>query len=421
MIRRPWSIVGLLCLLAILSYLDRYIVALLANDIMRDLHISDVQIGLLIGMSFGLLYSIISLPIAYFLDRGSRVRLVLAGVVIWSACTMASGLVQGYAPLFALRAGVAVGEAVLTPAAISLIADMFPRERRTLPTSLYMATSALMGAAAFIIGGALFAIATRIAPETGLAPWRVTMTLVGCPGLILAAVWAFVRDPGRREARAAATSIPAAARYLWSRRRLYGLLYGGLGLSALGSYAFIAWGVTIIIRSYAMPVASAGYIYGSAGLVAAVAASIGWPALTEWCRRRGRHGAPIALLALGLCLGHVCLALLSLAPRPGPGLVLMGLATFCFATGGSLPVLAIQFAAPDWMRAKLVSLYMLIGNLIGLVLGPPLCAALAEHLFDGPDALRSSLAVMGAVLAPLTAIVILAARAPYLAVIARDQ
>jgi MFS family permease len=413
MIRRPWSIVGILCLLAIMSYLDRYIVALLANDITRDLHVSDVQIGMLIGVSFGLLYSVISLPIAYFLDRGSRVRLVLAGVILWSLCTMLSGFAQNYALLFTLRAGVAIGEAVLTPAAISLIADLFPRERRTLPSSVYMATSALMGAASFVLGGAIFALATRVAPIVDLAPWRATMAMVGCPGLVLAIVWAMVREPDRTEAKAAAASVPAAIRYVWGHRAFYLVLYGGLGLSALGSYAFISWGVTILIRSHGQSVAQAGAAYGGVGMIAAIAAAISWPALTDLLRRRGRHGAPIVLLAAGLSLGHVCLAMLALTDRLDVTIALMGAATFAFATGGSLPVLAIQFAAPDWMRAKTVSLYMLVGNLMGLVFGPPLCALIAERVFAGPDALRQSLALMGAASAPVAALVILAARRPY--------
>src|SRR5580693_4467202 len=95
---------------------------------------------------------------------------------------------------------VSIGEAVLTPAAVSLIADMFAPDRRTLPTSLYTAVASLMGVGAFAVGGAAVDLATRLSPVVGLEPWRLTLVLVGAPGLLLAAILAFTgREPDRRE------------------------------------------------------------------------------------------------------------------------------------------------------------------------------------------------------------------------------
>ena len=79
-LRRAWYVAGLLCLIAALSYLDRYIIALLADPIIRDMGIDATAIGLLIGLGFGLLYALSGVPVAYLIDRGTRVRIVYVDV-----------------------------------------------------------------------------------------------------------------------------------------------------------------------------------------------------------------------------------------------------------------------------------------------------------------------------------------------------
>lgn len=115
---QPWYVVGLLCLIAALSYLDRYIIALLADPIINEMGIGATEIGLLIGLGFGLLYALSGVPVAYLIDRGTRVRIVGIGVIVWSLSTLASGFAPNFEILLLTRAGVAIGEAVLVPATV---------------------------------------------------------------------------------------------------------------------------------------------------------------------------------------------------------------------------------------------------------------------------------------------------------------
>lgn len=194
-----WYIVGLLTLLYGLSFIDRMILALLAQPVALSLGLSDMQLGLLMGAGFAVVYSLAGLPIAHFVDRGNRKLIVTLGVLCWSVLTVASAFARDFSHLLVLRAGVAIGEAVLTPAAVSLIADMFPRKARAAPTAVYASMSSIMASGSFVIGAAALGLSTAIQHSTGLEPWRMTMVFVGAPGILVAAIFYFTtREPIRR-------------------------------------------------------------------------------------------------------------------------------------------------------------------------------------------------------------------------------
>src|SRR5690606_32618704 len=109
--------------------------------------------------------------IAHFLDRSNRKVIICTGVTLWSLSTMAGAFANSFAALAASRAGVALGEAVMAPAAISIIADLFTRDRRGLPTTLFAAVPTFMTTASFAIGALIFGLAQQFGPEEGMAPW----------------------------------------------------------------------------------------------------------------------------------------------------------------------------------------------------------------------------------------------------------
>src|SRR5580693_699217 len=125
---RAWYIVGFLTLLFVFSTVDRTILALLAAPVSKSLALTDAQMGLVLGLGFAALYSLAGLPLAQWIDIGTRRTVITAGVLLWSVMTVMSAMARDFTTLLICRAGVAFGEAVLSPAAVSLIADMFPRE-----------------------------------------------------------------------------------------------------------------------------------------------------------------------------------------------------------------------------------------------------------------------------------------------------
>src|SRR3979409_1563097 len=130
MLPYAWTVVAILIATAVLSYTDRQVLSLLVDPIRGDLSISDTQISLLLGTAFAVVYGIAGVPLGYLADRTSRRNLIFGGLLVWSVGTIACGLSQSVGQLFASRLVVGLGEAVLSPAAISLISDYFPPSRR---------------------------------------------------------------------------------------------------------------------------------------------------------------------------------------------------------------------------------------------------------------------------------------------------
>jgi len=132
--------------------------ALMIGPIRTDLAISDTQVSLLIGLVFALFYTLLGLPIARLADRYSRRTIIAVGITIWCVMTAACGLSQTYPQLFLARIGVGVGEAALSPSALSLISDIFPPERRGRAIAFYTLGISLGSGLAMIIGGQLVAL-----------------------------------------------------------------------------------------------------------------------------------------------------------------------------------------------------------------------------------------------------------------------
>src|SRR5581483_3197077 len=108
---------------------DRYQLGLLVDPIKATLKLTDTQVSLLQGLAFLLIYSVAGVPFGWLADRANRVKVISRAIAFWSVMTAACGFASGLWPLFFLRAAVGVGEAALTPGAMSLISDAYPRRR----------------------------------------------------------------------------------------------------------------------------------------------------------------------------------------------------------------------------------------------------------------------------------------------------
>src|SRR3984893_6007920 len=197
-----WVVVAILIGTAILSYTDRQVLSLLVDPIRADLGISDTQVSLLLGTAFAVVYGIAGLPLGYLADRTSRRNLIFCGVLIWSIGTIACGLSQSFGQLFAGRLVVGLGEAVLSPAAISLISDYFPPSRRGTAVGCFLSGIAMGSGASILIGGGVLHVGDhgRLArTELGaLARWGLVVLVMGAPAR--AGAWAIllIREPVRR-------------------------------------------------------------------------------------------------------------------------------------------------------------------------------------------------------------------------------
>ena len=259
--RYSWYVVGVLLLAYTVAFVDRQILSLLVQPIRRDLGISDTQIGLLAGFAFALFYSMLGVPIAKLADRSSRRAIISIGVALWSLMTALCGLSKNYFQLFLARVGVGVGEATLSPAAYSMMADYFPPHKLGKAISVY--AMGLYGGAglAMLAGSAVVSMVSTAGPvELPLIgtvfAWQLTFFVVALPGLLVLAFMATVKEPARRNATGALALKPRAVplrevfNFMRDNRKIIIGHFGGF--LALGTVisAYLVWTPEFLRRSH---------------------------------------------------------------------------------------------------------------------------------------------------------------------------
>ncbi|WP_234180756.1 spinster family MFS transporter [Sphingopyxis sp. NFH-91] len=190
-----WYVLGVLMLIYAMNFIDRQIVTILAPYLKADLDLTDAQIGLLYGTAFAMFYALFGIPLAKLADGWSRVKTLSIGLAFWSSMTALSGLSSNFVQLGAARLGVGIGEASGSPAAVSLLADYFPKRIRASVFALYTTGMYLGLGLSLMIGG--YVVATWPG-SFGLAGWQAAFIIVGLPGILLGAiVYLTIREPVR--------------------------------------------------------------------------------------------------------------------------------------------------------------------------------------------------------------------------------
>ncbi|TFI57376.1 MFS transporter [Sphingomonas parva] len=197
-----WYALFVLVLVYVVNFIDRQILSILVGDIKRDLGVSDAQIGFLYGTAFAVFYALFGIPLGRLADSWYRGRLMAMGLALWSSMTAFSGFASTFGMLAAARIGVGIGEASASPAAYSMIADSFPKERRATALSIYSSGLYIGGALSLPIGGLIVSRWTRAFPDPAVAPlglagWQAAFLAVGIPGLLLALWVLSLREPLR--------------------------------------------------------------------------------------------------------------------------------------------------------------------------------------------------------------------------------
>jgi len=194
-------VLGVLVLVYVLNFLDRQIITILAEDIKRDIGISDAEIGFLYGTAFAVFYAVFGIPLGRLADVWTRRSLIASGLAFWSAMTALSGLARSFGVLAGARIGVGVGEASATPAAYSMLSDSFPPRFRATVLSIYSSGIYIGAGLGLLIGGQVVERWNAAYPDGtapfGLAGWQAAYWAVGLPGLLLALWVATLREPVR--------------------------------------------------------------------------------------------------------------------------------------------------------------------------------------------------------------------------------
>jgi predicted MFS family arabinose efflux permease len=366
-----------LLVIYILNFLDRQIVNILAEPISRDLGLSDFQIGLMTGLAFALFYTLLGIPIARYADRpkSNRVGLIAIALAIWSGMTAISGLAQNFTQLLLARIGVGVGEAGCTPAAMSLITDSVPKEKRASAIGFYglgVPIGSLLGA---LIGG-------LIADAYG---WRAAFMTVGIPGVLLACFLPFILRDARRDVEAspskeapAMLSVPEAFREILSSRAFV-LIMIAASLTAFLGYGKTTWAGIYFMRSLGM---SPGEVGVWLAIPVGIAGIIGTWAGGALADRFGAKDRKYILYApaIGMALGAPLLFLGYWVDDWRAAIALLVIPTACNLLYYGPTYACVQGLVRPEARATASALMLFAQNLIGLGLGPTFFGALSDAL-----------------------------------------
>ena len=357
------------------SYMDRQILSILLEDIKADLLLSDTQLGLLSGIAFALFYATLGIPIAALADRKNRRNIIAIALATWSAMTALCGLAQNFVQLLLARIGVGVGEAGSSPPSHSMIADLYPPNRRASALAIYSLGITLGAAAGQILGGNV----------TYFFDWRTAFLVVGIPGIVLAIfVRLFATEPPRGMSdavKAVSGDTPRIRDGFTAIGRSRGAMHliAGVTITSLIGYGLTLWTPAYLIRSFGLTTFEIANFYAPIVMIAGIVGVVGGGKLADrLAERRGLHSQATMITVLKsfafpflllfylvdnvyLAVGAYWIALLLQSCYLGP--------TFGL----------VQSLAPVNMRAMWAAITLFIINLIGLGIGPTAVGLLSDY------------------------------------------
>lgn len=394
-----WYAVTVLCVALLLSFTDRFVINLIVDPIRTDLGLTDLQISLLQGIGFALIFALAGLPCGRMADRVSRRNLIACGVLVWSAATVACGLAVDFWTFFGARVAVGLGEAALVPAASSLIIDLFSPRRRGIALGVFALGATFGTGAALFVGGLLLRWIDAgwfdPVPALGsLSPWRKLMVLVGIPGLVLQPLLLLIQEPARRHG-SGLLPLSDVFRRLTADNGAVLRVCLVKAVIAIGDYGLIAWLPTLLQRSYGMTPLEAGGLVALSITSSGAVASVAGGALSDWFARRWGVQARVLLL-LG-CYALTIMGASAVFLADTGEQVAGAFAIWALGSIGGYVIghVVMQEGVPSEMRVTTIALSLTVTALIGISLGPTLVPLVAEHGFGSGKALQPAMGAVG--------------------------
>ena len=370
-----WLLIGL-TLLNVLNFADRFLLVSFANSIIADLNLTKFQFTLLTGLVFSVFYALFGLFAGSLADRHHRPRLIAAGLAVWSALTAATGLAMNFLHAALARVFIGVGEAVLTPASLSMLSDTLPPHRRSLAAAVYYLGIPVGIGSSFIFAGVL-------GPILG---WRGTFMALGAVGLVVALLVLLLTDPKRGgfeplgpEAQPIG-SFRDSVRGMWHAMRTtpvltLTLLGGGAAIFVQGAAVLdIVWWVQErgFVEARAQQIT--GVIFLTGGILGALIGGFG----ADAAYKRSKGGRLMFLAVAYLLVLPVGLADRLITPDTALfyALAFIGSVSFMLPYGALFAT--VQEVVPVNLRGASVALLILFNTLIGHACGAALVGYLAD-------------------------------------------
>lgn len=414
-----WYTVVMTALVAIMSQIDRGVLALFVQPMKRDFHLTDTQVSFLLGAAFTLFYVVGGPPISRMADRGIRKRVISGCLAVWSTATALCGLAQGYWGFFASRAVIGAAEAGCGPASLSMIGDAIPRQKLPRAYAIYNAGFLGGGALSLVVGGVLLGALAHIPPMhiSGIGTiyyWQWVFVILGIPGLLIALLFLLtVREPARKGAvKVGGYPLKEVLGYVIGQRAMHWPLIAGVLCMGFQTYGLIAWMPAFYERTYGWGPEKVGPLLGTITLVTGTIGLFAGARLAEILGKR-HDDANLRVLWLAQLLPIPLFVAAPLMPDPWWALGLNALGGLFATMGAAGYNAAINVSTPNAMRSQINVMYFILQNAIAGSLGPTLVALCTDYVAHSENDLRYVIAGFRLVLGPLTAYALYKALAPY--------
>lgn len=404
-----WYVV-IICMVAyILSFVDRQILSLMIEPIKADLMLSDTQFSLLQGLAFSLFYAFMGVPIAALADKKSRVKIISVGIAFWSLATAACGLSKNFIQMFLARLSVGAGEAALSPAFYSIVADLFPKHKLGRALGVYAIGAFIGSGLAFLIGGYVIGLLKDVSfitlPVIGeIKTWQLTFMIVGLPGVLLALLMILtVREPERKGLKMDANGVAVKASFknsmgfIKTHKKTFFCHFIGFSFYTMMLYSLLGWAPAYYMRHFALDASQTGYILGSIILVANTSGALfcGW--LIDFFSKRGYSDAAIRAGAIGCAALIIPSVLFTQVNNMQLSFALIFVAMFFSTFPIPASAAATQMLTPNQLRSQVSAKFLLISNLIALGVGTTAVALITDRYYENTLMVGNSISIVNAI------------------------
>lgn len=370
-----YAFLGFLTLLNVMNFVDRQLLASFSNFIVPDLGLTNTQFGLLTGLVFLTFYSAAGLFMGALADRVNRTKFIALGLAAWSLLTAASGAARGFASMALPRMFIGVGESIMTPTAMSLLADRFPSHRLGFASGFYyMGVPIGVGVSLLIVG--------YLGPAIG---WRNCFYLLGAIGLIFAVVMYLLPDTPRKHVQSEDEDqltfkemLKTLIAALKASPALVLTIGGGVAFHfILGAATFDQlWYVQERGFDRAEIAQITGWIGISAGILGNLFGGLGG----DWFLRKTGIGRPMFLFLVMLALAPINIVYRLVDPSSMWFWVGVFVGFFQLGCFYGPTFATVQELVPPQIRATVVAFYILLLNMAGVAIGVSAAGIYVDYL-----------------------------------------
>ena len=421
---QPWPARGaayyallIVILATLLNFLDAQVFGMMAQRIKVDFHLTDEQLGFLIGPANVIFYVLIGIPMARLVDTYPRKIVLACGIAAIGGITALGGLAQSFGQLFGSRMLVSAGGSAHAPGAYSILSDYFPPAK--LPRAIGFLQLGFIGgnALGIFLGGQLVSLAAAwpVSHWMGLTVhgWQWILMMVGAPGLVISGLLLMVKEPARRGVTAHGEPLPVAAvlREIRARKAIYLPLFIGLAFSATQAIGMLPWRAPFLIRTYGWNEAQIGRWMGIMFLASSLIGAAFGTLFVEWLSKR-YNDANVRASAILFAVAAPFEIIAPLMPSGGLALLCLGMAGACGIASAVPQNAAIQRITPNEMRGQVTAIYLFMFIVFG-ALGSQLIGTVTQRVFRSDADLWKSIVLTASVLMPLAAFAISRGIKPY--------